>query len=235
MAQTADALHGHGVARPGPARAERVVGRDAGAEERTGVDGRELLRDARRRLVGHDHVFGVPAVVADPGDLRALAVDEEALATRGAHEAVTAVPADPDAVARFPLRHLRADRVDPPRNLVARDARKFEAREPAGPHEPVAVADAASLDLDPDLGGADLRHLALHRLERPACLRCLNGSHLRHDSPPTGGPMPGRVSTLREGGYAARPQHSSHPFRMTRPDMREPAGMAKMGAVRSRS
>ena len=101
---------------PGPraAVAERVVGRDAGAEQRPRVGGVELLGDARGGDARHDRVLGVAAVEADAGDLRLLAVDEEPLAARVALEAVTAVPADADAVAHLPGGHVRADGVDAP-------------------------------------------------------------------------------------------------------------------------
>ena len=122
--------------------------------------------NARHRLVRHDDVLGVAAVVADAGDLRLLAVEEEALAARVAHEAVAAVPADADAVARLPLRHLGAHRVDAPGDFVAGDARQREPGKRPPLHERVAVADAARLDLDADLRGTRFRDLALDHLER---------------------------------------------------------------------
>ncbi len=97
---------------------------------------------------------------------------------------MAAVPADPHAIARFPLRYIFTHCVDLAGHLVARDARQLEAR--IGPkfHHCVTVANATGLDLDAHLIGARRRHLALHYFERPVCFGNLNGSHLRHDPPP---------------------------------------------------
>src|SRR5205807_975683 len=131
--------------------AQGVVGGHARAEQRRRLGRLQLLGDARGRLAGDDEVLRVPAVEADAGDLRALAVDEEALAAGVADEAVAAVPADAGAVAFLPLRHLRAHRVDAAGDLVSRHARQGEPGEGAGLDEGVAVADAARLHLDADL------------------------------------------------------------------------------------
>src|SRR5207249_5722873 len=131
--------------------AERVVRGDAGAQERPGLGGVELLRDARHRRLLDDGVLGVASVEADAGDLRLHAVEEEPAPAGVALEAVTAVPADAGAIALLPRGHVRPDGVDAPGDLVTGNARQRHAGEPARLHDGVAVADAARLDLDPNL------------------------------------------------------------------------------------
>src|SRR6267143_4372694 len=181
MAEAADALDRHGVARARAAIAEGVVGRDAGAEQRRGFGGVQILGNARGGFVRHDHVLGVPAVVADAGDLFPLAVDEEALATGVADEAVAAVPADAYPVALLPLGHVGANFLDPTGDLVARNARIRNAWIGAELHQRIAVTDSAGFYLDADLPRRGLRKLVLDRLECAAGLRHLDGPHhLRH-------------------------------------------------------
>src|SRR5262249_57140171 len=98
----------------------------------------------------------------------------------GPRRAVTAVPADADAGAGLPCRDALADRVDAPRDLVPGDARQREARELAGPHDRVAVAHAARLDLDAHLARSGLRHFAVDQFERSTRLADLDSLHLRH-------------------------------------------------------
>src|SRR6266536_535993 len=125
----------------------------------------ELVRHPRHRFLRHDHVLRVAAVEGDPGDARPLAVDEPALPTGGAPEAMAAVPAHADAVARLPARHARAHCVDTSGDLVPRYARQREARVRARPHDRIAVADPARFDPDADLPRRGLRDRALDELE----------------------------------------------------------------------
>ena len=177
MTESADALHGDGLAHPRAAVAERVERRDARAEERRRVGCADCVGETRDGFVRHDHVFGVAAVVGDAGDLRLFAVDEESLAARVADEIVPAVPAHADPVAFLPLGHVGPDLVDSSGDLVAWDARQRESGEVAGLHEDIAVAHSAGLDLDPDLPRAGLGDLAFDQLERRVGPRNLHCSH----------------------------------------------------------
>src|SRR5438105_5672574 len=182
VAEAADSLHGHRVSRPGAAVAKRVVGGDAGAEERGRLERGELVRNARHRFGGRHHVLGVPAVVADSGDLRLLAIDEEPLPAGRASEAVAAVPTDAHALAGLPSGHPGPDGVDASGDLVPGHARQLEPGEGASLDHRVAVTDATCLDLDADLSRSRLGDLPVHQLERCPGLRNLDGLHGRHRS-----------------------------------------------------
>ena len=122
---------------------------------------RQFLGNGRQRLKGSNHEIGVAAVVADPGDLRGFAGDEVAAPAGNAVAAVPAVPAHADAHAGFPLRHVRAHRVDDSNDLVAGYAGKFYARKCAHLGECIAVADTAGLHLDADLPRPGRGNIAL--------------------------------------------------------------------------
>jgi hypothetical protein len=128
VAEAADALHGDRVTWARAAVAQRVERRDARTEERTGVRGVESVGDAGDGLARHDDVLRVATVVADPGDLALGAVQEVALATRVALEAVPAVPADADALSGLPGGDVGAHGVHLARDLVTGDARQDESR-----------------------------------------------------------------------------------------------------------
>src|SRR5207248_861180 len=126
-------------------------------------------------------VFGIPAVVAHAGDLRLLAIDEEALAAGVADEIVSPVPADAHPVALLPFRHVGADLVDASGDLVAGDPGQLQARERSALHVRIAVADSAGLHLDTDLRRTRFWDLALDQLERSVGPRYLHRSHhFRH-------------------------------------------------------
>src|SRR5712664_288440 len=183
--EAADPLDRNGVARARAAVAERVVRREPGAEQRRRFGSADLLGDARDGFVRHHDVFGVTAVVADPGDLCALAVDEEALAAVVADEVVPAVPAYAHPVALLPLGHVGADLVHPTRDLVAGNAREGETWIAAELHQCVAVTDSAGFHLDADLPRRGLGYLARDQLECTSRLGDLDGPHHpRHGAPP---------------------------------------------------
>src|SRR5262249_47557316 len=98
--------------------------------------------------------------------------------------AIAAMPADPDPRSRRPAMDFGPDRIDCADDLVPGNARIFDIREQPLFGDAVAVADAAGLDLDPDLAGGGFRDLPLDQLERPFRKRNLGCAHLRHGLPP---------------------------------------------------
>src|SRR5438552_2885407 len=142
MAEAADPQHRDEIARPCAAVAQGTEGRDAGAKKRSGIFGRQFVRDRRQRFEWRDHVIGITAVIADPGNLAVRAGDEIAPAAGRAVTAMTAMPADADPLARLPVRHVGAHRIDDPDNLVSRYARVSDAGEGAQLGERIAVAHA---------------------------------------------------------------------------------------------
>src|SRR5262249_24617950 len=140
----------------------------------------QLIRHRGHRFRRRDQVLGITAVVADPGDLQHLAVDEIAAPALLADEAVPAVPANADALAFLPVRDAGADRIDHAGNLVSRHARILQARPLPFLGEGVAVADPACFDSDAYRAAGRRRNLALHHLECCAGTRNLDDAHPRH-------------------------------------------------------
>src|SRR5437588_9421584 len=102
MAEATDAKYRHQIARSRPALAQGVERRDAGAQQRRRVDGRELVGDERQRVGRGHHGLGVAAVIGDAGDPQIAAVDEIATTARLAPAAVASEPANSDARADAP-------------------------------------------------------------------------------------------------------------------------------------
>src|SRR5207244_1617333 len=92
--------------------------------------------------------------------------------------AVSAVPADADALAGFPCADARADGIDVTDDFVTRHARIFDAGVSALFDEGVAVADAAGLDLDADLARSGIRHGTIDRFERATGFADLHHAHV---------------------------------------------------------
>ena len=109
--------------------AQRVVGGDPGAQQRAGLDGRELVRDQGQRLDRGHHVLGIAAVVADAGNAGLAAGDEIAAPAAVAMAAMAAVPADADPLPDPPGPGALAQGVDHAGDLVAGDPRVGDARE----------------------------------------------------------------------------------------------------------
>ena len=78
---------------------------------------------------------------------------------------MSAVPADTDPLPGLPLRDVRANCVDAPGDLMPGDARILQSGESGLLYDGVAVTDAASFHLDPNLGAARLRDRAFDYFE----------------------------------------------------------------------
>jgi hypothetical protein len=182
-----DAQHGDQVARPGVAVAEGVVGGDAGAHQRCGLHGRELLGEAGQGVGGDHHGVGVPAVVGDARDLQGGAVDQVPAPAGLAPAAVTPEPADADPLTGFPADDPRARGLHHAGHLVTGDAGEPDAGEEALLGHGVAVADPARLDPHPHLAGSRLGGLAVDQLEGGTSFGDLHRAYGVHVvSPPSG-------------------------------------------------
>ena len=101
--------------------------------------------------------------------------------------------------------HLRPDGVDCTDDLVARHARVLDVGEQPFLGHAIAVADAAGLDLDPDLTGAGFGDVALYQLERAFCIGNLSNAHLRHEDLLTlRATMPQRHAAHTKSAYPPR-------------------------------
>src|SRR5262245_6749565 len=103
MAETADALHRHDVASARTRIAQRVEGGDAGAQQRRGVDGIELIGDRCERLDRRDHVVGIAAVEVNAGNPEVAAGDEIAPPAAGTRPAT---PPNQPTPTLWPARQL---------------------------------------------------------------------------------------------------------------------------------
>ena len=184
MAEPADPEHRDDIGRTCAAFPQRVERGDAGTQQRRGLGRRQPVRDQGQGVRRCDHRLGIAAVVIDARDLQVATVDDVAAATRLAVAAMPAKPADADAGAHAPAHHVGADRVDDAGHFVPRHQRVLHpGKQPIlGDH--VAVADAASLDLDANLAALRLRQLALDQFQRAALMGHLHDAHLRHHALP---------------------------------------------------
>src|SRR5215510_6765907 len=73
VTQTANALYRYHITSPRAGRAERVVHRNAGAKEQSGLVRRQVIRKRRHSFSRSHHVLGIAAVKAESSDLLKLA------------------------------------------------------------------------------------------------------------------------------------------------------------------
>lgn len=177
MTEAADALDCNQVAGKGAAVAQRVVGGDAGAQQRRCVHVFEAVGDGNERLDGSDHVLLIAAVVADAGDLLIAAIDKIAAAALATGVVVAAMPADAGTLALLPGSHTATDFINDPRHFMSWNAGILDSGPRAFDGERVAVADATGLDFDPHLSRAGRGDCAFDDLETGARFANLRGLH----------------------------------------------------------
>src|SRR6185369_2758707 len=96
--------------------------------------------------------------------------------------AIAAEPTDSDTLPGLPARNRGSDGIDESGDLVPGNTRIRDSRPMAFFGERIAVAQAASLNLDPNLPRSRLRNRAVHQFKRPAraghlhCTRSTHGS-----------------------------------------------------------
>src|SRR5258708_12573337 len=94
------------------------------------------------------------------------------------------VPTAPHAIALLPLRHARANLINHPSHFVPRHARISDERKRPKLCCRVAVANPASLHLDPHFARCLGRYLPLHQLKLTAPFPPLSPQTLPNLSPP---------------------------------------------------
>ena len=118
---TADTQHRDDVTRHRPAVAERIEGRDAGAEQRRGIDSAKLV-GYRSKCVGRGHHrVGITPIIGDAGNAQITAVDQPAASAGLATTAMPAKPAHTDPLPGGPADDAGTDCVDGTGNLVTRN------------------------------------------------------------------------------------------------------------------
>jgi len=127
MAKPAESENSHQVTATPSAISQRVEGRDARAHQRRGIGGGQTLRHGCDRDCWRDHVFCVTAIERNACDLqRHLATEEVTIAASIAEAAMTAMPADADALACFPLAETRPDGIHDANDFVAGNPRVLQ-------------------------------------------------------------------------------------------------------------
>ena len=169
MSEAADALDGDEIAAAEAGVAEGVVGGDAGAEERGGFGGAEVVGNGGDAASFGDHNFGVAAVDGDAGDYGIEAIDDVAATAGFAGTVFTAEEADAYALTHFPFRDAGAEGFDAADDFVARNARELQTRVGASYGGGVGVADAAGFDADANLAGAGFGDGALDYAKNVGC------------------------------------------------------------------
>ena len=182
VAEPAQAEHGDDVARPCAAVSQRIESGDAGAHQGGRINGRQVGGHSRNGAGRRDHVLRVAAVECETGDLTGHAGEELPTAALTATPAIAAVPTDARPLARRPSDDAGADRIDHPGRFMTGHARILNTRESSLFDEGIAVADAASLHLDPHRTGAWFRYLPFNDLQGPTRSSNLHNAHRRHDS-----------------------------------------------------
>src|SRR5207245_2701341 len=150
--------HGSGVP-------QRVVSRDAGTEQGRRFWGGQTIRNCGNRFGWRNHVFGVAAIKTQSCDLLILANDELTAAAGIAYKTMSSMPAHTSALAGLPLRHIGSNSIYPPSNFVSGHARVLQSRPVSLFYQPVAVANAAGLDLNSHLSPAWVGNRALDEFE----------------------------------------------------------------------
>src|SRR6266404_7243088 len=162
MSQAADALDGDEISAAEAGVSQGVVGGDAGAEERGGFGGAEVVGDGGDAASFGDHNLGVAAVDGDTGDYGVEAIDDVASAAGLAGAVFAAEEADAYALTNFPFADAGAEGFDAADYVVGGDARELQAGVGAGYRGGVGVADAAGFYADANLAGGGLGDRALY-------------------------------------------------------------------------
>src|SRR5262249_31093661 len=150
MAEAADALDADEISGPSAAIAKRIERGYSRAHQGPSFSRVQTCGNQGQGLMPCQHVLRVSAVAGEAGDRFVLPGDKIAASARIAHEAMSSVPADSDAIALLPFGDARAYVVDDAYDFMARHAGIGLPREAAILGQHVAVADSAGLDLKAD-------------------------------------------------------------------------------------
>src|SRR5712671_1592025 len=165
MSEATDALDGDEISAAEAGVAQGVVGGDAGAEERGGFGGAEVVGNGGDAASLGDHNFGVAAVDGDAGDYGVEAIDDVAAAAGFAGAVFATEEADAYALTNFPFGDAGAEGFDAADYFVAGNARELQAGIGAGDRGGIGVADAAGFYADANLAGCGLGDGALYYFE----------------------------------------------------------------------
>jgi hypothetical protein len=180
MAETADTQNRDQISGASSGVAKRVEDRDSGAHQRSGFSCWKIVRNRRNCFCRYDDIVSITAIEVNGGNFLVAAEDEISAAAELAGKAVSAVPADSDALPGFPVCYIGTGGVDSPGDFVAGNPWILNAREESFLDEHVAVANSASFDLDANLCAGGIGNISFNEFEVAAGFRYLHYFHARH-------------------------------------------------------
>src|SRR5262249_44547083 len=138
--------------------------RESRAQQRRRIDRRQVVRDRHKPARLCHHHFGISAIMMNAGILLIPTVYEITIAAELAIAARTAEKSDTHTLPNRPTLDTGTKRIDPPDELVARDARPID-RELALYRAGIRMTYPACLDTNPDLTRWGRRQFPLHHFQ----------------------------------------------------------------------
>ena len=181
MAETADSMDRHQIARLRAAVPKGVVGGNAGAEERRRLNRVQRLGHMRQRRGEREHVGGVAAVAGYAGGgVNVFAGEDIAPPAMATVAACTAEPSHPGPRTHVPAFDVWTEGVDDANHFMAGNPRVAEPWHEAFDDRGVTMANPTGLYAEADLMTARLRQVALLHAEAPAGFGNDHCTHFRH-------------------------------------------------------
>src|SRR5215813_13312847 len=144
--------------------------RESRAQQRRRIDRRQVVRDRHKPARLCDHHFGISAIMMNAGIFLVPTVHEIAIAAELAIAARASEEPDAHTLTDRPALDTGTKRVDPPDELVARDARPIDG-ELALYRAGIQVADPTRLNTNPDLTRWGRRQFSLHHFQAAGLTR----------------------------------------------------------------
>src|SRR5262249_51681352 len=124
MTKPTDPEHRNNIAPRCTTISKRVKRRHTRAHQRCAVDRRKSVRHKRQRLTRRNHVFGIAAIERNSRCEQSLCAGEKLAAPAMiAITAISAMPANADALASFPRLHPLADGINNTNDFMSRHTR----------------------------------------------------------------------------------------------------------------
>src|ERR1700751_1778174 len=184
MTQSTDALDRDQRVGFGLQLLQCVVGGDAGAQQRGGIDRLQGVGNADKPAGAGVDRLGVSTIRVRAGSRLICAVDEIPVAAPDTHAAVTAQKANANAVTDAPSGYLLSEGIDDADDLMPRYHRLTGIGTQALDREHIAVADTATVHTKPHMTRLRVEQLTLHQFELPPP-GDLKGAIGRHAKPPS--------------------------------------------------
>src|SRR5258708_1379005 len=179
MAQPADAVHCDDLSGARTGIAQRVVNRNARTHERSRVLRRQFIGNRGQSRHRCNHVLGIPTIEVEAGDLSIDAHREVPASALFAHETMSSVPADTDALICGPCCHIVADCIDASGDFMTWHTGILKPGPQTFFNQSIAVANAARLNSHSHLPSVRLSDLALYQFPVATWFGYLRRFHFR--------------------------------------------------------